>query len=110
MRRTMPAKEEWLKTYSRGMSNGRKWKIDWASEDERFVLVHIPGETCYDPLMGTRYSSGWRELIDITTDGKLSLNCSTGTKIKSFEGRFSKRMVSDILEAIGEYENNAKSN
>lgn len=91
---------EWLETYKHGHVNSHQWRLEWISHNGQFVLVHIPGGSFWNGW-GMSYGEVDRIVIDITTGAKLTLNGATGTKIKTFHCRYSKKFIQDIETLTG---------
>jgi len=87
---------DWWFLHQQSFQGGFRHVVRWVSDDERYVLVGIPGETYYSPGESVRpYSPAHIDLID-TRVGHV------GTVLKTYERRFSRAVVEDAKRTIRE--------
>lgn len=55
----------WLRSYQTCYDHRKPWRIVWMSSDERFIVVHQPGEG-YSTNGGQHYGGACYDLIDTT--------------------------------------------
>lgn len=84
-----PELEKWFETYHRNFQHRKPWRIVATWFDDRFVLVHQPGEYWGDNS-GSHYGKVCHTLVD--REAHSFFEGTTGSGVKDFEGRFGRTM------------------
>lgn len=94
----------WWEKYRAGFAGSERWKIQWYSATQRFVIYSysggITGQGTAMGVMGYRYNPATHTLIDIETSGGMG---TMGNHIKRIEGRLTKEKKQELIDCINPY-------
>lgn len=95
--------EKWFVEAKRGKEGSYKWKIVWQSENGKYGIMYVPGETSWSGRGQKSYYPSQCHLFSV--DNKDRCTWADGIIHEFEEGkRFSKKMIEEAVGIIKKYE------